>query len=65
MDPVVVKTLHDAFRKASESAEYQELLDKFDLFPLYKNPGDFAATIREEYEKERRMVARLNLQQKS
>ena len=65
MDPAVVKTLHDAFRKASESPEYQELLDKFDLFPLYKNPTDFAATMREEYEKERRMVARLNLQQKS
>ncbi len=65
MDPGVVKTLHDAFRKATESPEYQELLDRFDLFPLYKNPADFERTMREEYEKERRMVARLNLQQKS
>lgn len=65
MDPAVVKTLHDAFRKATESPDYQELLDKFELFPLYKNPADFAAAMREEYEKERRMVARLNLQQKS
>jgi len=65
MDPAVVKTLHDAFKKASESPEHQELLDKFDLFPLYKNPADFAAAMREEYEKERRMVMRLNLQQKS
>lgn len=65
MDPAVVKTLHDAFRKAAELPDYQELLDKFELFPLYKNPADFAAAMREEYEKERRMVARLNLQQKS
>jgi tripartite-type tricarboxylate transporter receptor subunit TctC len=64
MDPAVVKTLHDAFRKASESPEYQELLDKFDLFPLYKNPADFERTIRDEYDKERRMVTRLNLQHK-
>lgn len=65
MDPAVVKTLHDAFKKATESPDYQDLLDRFDLFPLYKNPADFAAAMREEYEKERRMVARLNLRQKS
>ena len=59
MDPAVVTILHDAFKKATESPEYQELLDKYDLFPLYKNPADFAAAMREEYEKERHMVARL------
>ena len=64
MDPAVVKTLHDAFRKAMDTPEHQELLDKFDLFPLYRNPADFERTMREEYEKERRMVVRLNLQQK-
>lgn len=60
MDPAVVKTLHDAFRKV-DLPGHQELLDKFDLFPLYKNSADFTAAMKEEYEKERHMVSRMNL----
>jgi tripartite-type tricarboxylate transporter receptor subunit TctC len=64
MDPQVVQILHDAFRKAAEQPEYLELLDRFDLFPLYKNPADFTATMRQEYERERALVTRLGLQAK-
>jgi tripartite-type tricarboxylate transporter receptor subunit TctC len=64
MEAAVVKTLHDAFRRAAETPEYQELLDKFDLFPLYRNSADFEANMRSESEKERMLVTRLGLGRK-
>jgi tripartite-type tricarboxylate transporter receptor subunit TctC len=64
MDPQVVKVLYEAFRKATEAPEYQDLLDKYELFPMLRNPAEFAAMMRDEYEKERRMVTRLGLQRK-
>ena len=65
MDPQVVKTLHDAFKKASELSEYRELMDKYELFPVYRNSADFAANAREEFEREREMVLRLGLNKPS
>lgn len=61
MDPQVVKTLHDAFWKAASTAEYRQMLDQLDLFPLYRNSADFTAHARDEFAREREMVQRLGL----
>jgi tripartite-type tricarboxylate transporter receptor subunit TctC len=61
MDTAVVKTLHDAFRKAMETPEYTDLLEKFELVPMYRNSEQAAADMKETYERERIMITRMGL----
>jgi tripartite-type tricarboxylate transporter receptor subunit TctC len=61
MDPTVVRILHDAFRKAMDSREYQELVARFDLVPLYMNSADMTADMKATFEREREMIARMGL----
>ena len=61
MDPAVVKTLHDAFKKALEDPEFQKTLEKFDQEAYYLNSADYAALAKKTFEEERAAVKRLNL----
>ena len=61
MDPVVVKALHDAFKKALDDPEYQKMLEKFDQDAFYLNSADYAALAKRSIEEERAAVKRLNL----
>jgi tripartite-type tricarboxylate transporter receptor subunit TctC len=61
MDPAVVKTLHDAFKKALEDPEFQKTLEKFDQEAYYLNSADYAAFAKKSIEEERVAVQRLNL----
>lgn len=40
MAPEVVKTLHDAFKKAMDSQSFQTTMDKFQQPPVYMNPAE-------------------------
>jgi len=45
MDPAIVKTLHDAFKKAYDDPKVIELFEKFDFTRRYMDSKDYAAFI--------------------
>jgi tripartite-type tricarboxylate transporter receptor subunit TctC len=61
MDPVAVKTLHDAFKKGMEEPEFQKSLEKFDQEAYYLNSADYTALAKKTFEEEREIVKRLGL----
>ena len=64
MDPKVVATLHDAFKKALDDPEHQKILDKLDQVPWYRNTADYTKIALESIEAEKQTVERLGLQRK-
>jgi len=65
MDPKVVKTLHDAFRKGIEEPAYLKILERLDMEPFYKGSEDYAKYAREQYEEAGVIVQQLGLGRKS
>jgi tripartite-type tricarboxylate transporter receptor subunit TctC len=61
MEPALVKTIHDAFKKGMEEAEHLKVLDALDQEPWYKNTEDYTKWVRETFPKERALVERLGL----
>jgi tripartite-type tricarboxylate transporter receptor subunit TctC len=61
MDPAVVKTLHDAFRKAIEDPKHLELLAQLSQDVWYLNSEDYGKWVRETYGKEKALIDRLGL----
>ena len=61
MDPAVVKTLHDAFRKAMDDPKHLELLASLNQDLWYKNSDDYAKWARDTYAKEKRLIDKLGL----
>jgi tripartite-type tricarboxylate transporter receptor subunit TctC len=61
MSADVVRTLHDAFRKALADPKVVELLDRFDQPVIYMGPEDYAKFARATFEEERGTVGRLGL----
>jgi tripartite-type tricarboxylate transporter receptor subunit TctC len=61
MDPAVVRTLHDAFRKTLEDPEVLASFDKFDQSVIYMNTEQYTKWARETYEAERATMVRLGL----
>jgi len=61
MDPRVVKTLHDAFKKAMDDPENQKVLQQLDQVYWYKSTEDYARWAAETYRSERALVERLGL----
>ena len=64
MDPAVVKTLHDAFKKAMDDPEHQKVLQTLDQVYWYKSTDEYARWAAETYASERALVQRLGLQAK-
>jgi tripartite-type tricarboxylate transporter receptor subunit TctC len=64
MDPALVKTIHDAFKKGMEEAEHLKVLDALDQEPWYKNTEDYTKWVRDTFPKERALVERLGLASK-
>ncbi|WPG40110.1 tripartite tricarboxylate transporter substrate binding protein [Variovorax sp. EBFNA2] len=60
MPPAVVKTLHDAFRKALEDPNTQKLLERLNQDNAYLDSEGYAAFARERFEAARKQVARMN-----
>jgi tripartite-type tricarboxylate transporter receptor subunit TctC len=61
LDPAVVKTLHDGFKKALEDPEHQKVLDQLDQELWYRSSEDYAQYARETFRKERALIERLGL----
>jgi hypothetical protein len=58
---VVVKTLHDAFRKAMDDPAHLAVLDQLNQPVWYKSSADYAAWARDTFARERRLIEKLGL----
>ena len=61
MDPRVVKTLHDAFKKAMDDPEHKKVLEQLDQVYWYKSTADSRKWAEETYVSEHALVQRLGL----
>ena len=61
MDPAVMKTLHDAFKKAMDDPKHLEVLDQLNQPSWYKNSADYASWARDSFGKEKGLIERLGL----
>lgn len=61
MDPAVVKTLHDAFRKTLEDPAVMATFEKYDQTVVYMNTETYTKWARETYAAERATMERLGL----
>ncbi len=61
MDPSVVKTLHDAFRKTLEDPKVTAILDRFDQSVIYMGPEEYTKYARQMVDAERVTIDRLGL----
>ena len=61
MDPAIVKTLHDAFKKAMDDPRHLEVLEQLNQPVWYKNSADYAAWIRDNLGKEKALIERLGM----
>lgn len=61
MDPAVVRTLHDAFRKAMDDPKHLEVLEQLNQQPWYRTGDDYRKWAIETFEKDRRLIERLGL----
>ena len=61
MDPAVVKTLHDAFKKAMDEPKHHELLDQLNQDAWYRTGDEYAKWAREQFAKDKGLIERLGL----
>jgi tripartite-type tricarboxylate transporter receptor subunit TctC len=61
MDPVAVKAIHDAFRKALEDPKALAVLDRYDQPVVYLGPEDYRRYAVQTFEAERQTIERLGL----
>nr|WP_180683222.1 tripartite tricarboxylate transporter substrate binding protein [Tepidicella baoligensis] len=61
MDPAVVRTLHDAFKKAMEDPRHLEVLGQLNQEVWYRNSEDYRAWAIATFEKDRQLIERLGL----
>ena len=59
MDPQVVKTLHDAFKKGMEDPIHMQAMEKYDQDLIYMSGEDYAKFARKAFEDEKAVAARL------
>jgi len=61
MDPRIVKTLHDAFRKALDDPEHMKVLAQLSQVYWYKSSEDYAKWAAETFTRERALLQQLGL----
>lgn len=61
MDPALVKTLHDAFKKVIDDPAHAAILDQLNQAPWYKNSDDYRKWAADTFVKERALIERLGL----
>lgn len=61
MDPAVVKTLHDAFLRATDDPVYLKTLERYDQTVLYMSSKEYTAYARRQFEQDRAMMETLGL----
>ena len=61
MDPAVVKTLHDAFKKAMDDPKHIEVLGQLNQAMWYRNGDDYRKWASETFVKDKALIERLGL----
>lgn len=61
MDPAIVKTLHDAFKKAMDDPKHLEVLDQLNQDMWYRSGEDYAKWARDTFAKDKLLIERLGL----
>jgi tripartite-type tricarboxylate transporter receptor subunit TctC len=61
MDPAVVKTLHDAFKKAMDEPKHMEVLAQLNQEPWYRGSDDYRKWAVATFSKEKALIDRLGL----
>ena len=61
MDPALVRTLHDAFKKTLDDPAVQATFDKFDQTTIYMGTEAYTRFARETFEAEKATIERLGL----
>ena len=61
MDPAVMKTLHDAFKKAMDDPKHMELLAQLNQDTWYRSGDDYAKWARDQFAKDKALIERLGL----
>lgn len=65
MDPAVVRTLHDAFRKTLDDPAVLATFDKYDQTVIYMNTEQYTKWARETFDAEKATIERLGLAAKT
>lgn len=65
LDAAVTRRLHDAFRKTLEDPAVLATFEKYDQSVIYMGTADYEKFIREQFEKEKVLIERLGLAQKT
>ncbi|WP_310732332.1 tripartite tricarboxylate transporter substrate binding protein, partial [Ideonella sp. A 288] len=61
MDPAVVRTLHDAFKKTLDDPAVMATFDKYDQTVIYKNTEAYTKFARDSFTAEKALIERLGL----
>ena len=61
MDPVAVRTLHDAFRKSMDDPDYEKLLDRMQFKRFYRGMGDFEKWATESFAFHGQLLTKMGL----
>ena len=61
MDPAVVKTLHDAFKKAMDDPKHMELMTQLNQSVWYRSGDDYRKWAVETFAKDKALIERLGL----
>jgi tripartite-type tricarboxylate transporter receptor subunit TctC len=65
MDPKLVKTLHDAFRKGMDDPAYQKTLDQLDMEPFYLGTDEYVKYVKQLVAESKEQVDFLGMGKKS
>ena len=65
MDPAVVKTIHDAFKKTLDDPKVLETFDKYDQTVIYMDTATYTKWARETFAAEKATIERLGLAAKT
>ncbi len=61
MDPAVVKTLHDAFKKAMDDPKHLEVLEQLNQAAWYRSGDEYAKWAATQFVKEKALIEKLGL----
>ena len=61
MDPAIVKTLHDAFKKAMDDPRHMEVLGQLNQEVWYRSGDEYFQWAKETYAKDKALIERLGL----
>jgi tripartite-type tricarboxylate transporter receptor subunit TctC len=61
MDPAIVKTLHDAFKKAMDDPKHMEVLGQLNQEVWYRNGDEYQQWAKDTFAKDKALIERLGL----